>query len=651
MQYVRICGSLPDGKPNGGYLVPADEDIFHHVKDTTKPYFVSTFRYNEAHYKHFKANRTIAGITDVTTTKLWWDFDSKEDLERARRDAVALCAHLISSGVFADQLQISFSGSKGFGVEMDTDKEMTPEEVSNICLGMAKDLGIEVDKSMYNAARVFRVPGTRHPDTGLYKFPLTVGQLSDLTIKDIKELAKDIDNTTVSREDWTQVALPEAIYNKRLVKKESPKLTVVTEDTPDLDFTQKTKGFTNCKYALLNGYFDQGNRSNAMMALGATCKALGYPKEITYNLLKGAARLQAQRNNSDPFPKDEIWNNVIAQIYSPHWKGAQYSCKTQPWLKDICDSLGHNKCRHESESSFYKSEEVFEIFKNYAKNIDNNTIKFGIKSLDNKLRVTTSQMMGILGAPASGKTSLALNILNNTSVQGLPSLFLSLDMAAPIMYQKLVHKVTGRASSDIYNRFKDDRMAAEINALVADQFKNVTFSFKSGYTIDMIRQSIIEYQERTSQKLKMLLIDYAECLNGPYSDSTANSAYNANALKDLTNDLDLCTILLVQPQKTAGDASVPLLSMRNVKGSSMLEQAFSILLGIYREGFNPKTPEDDRFMTINCLKNRMGNLFSTDFSWDGLKGTISEISEEEQIELELLRKRKAEMAASDSDGW
>ena len=107
MQYIRICGSLPDGKPNGGYLIPANEDIFHHVKDTTKPYFVSTFRYNDTHYKHFKANRTIAGITDVTTSKLWWDFDSKEDLERARKDAVALCAHLISSGISSDQLQIS----------------------------------------------------------------------------------------------------------------------------------------------------------------------------------------------------------------------------------------------------------------------------------------------------------------------------------------------------------------------------------------------------------------------------------------------------------------------------------------------------------------------------------------------------------------
>jgi hypothetical protein len=82
----------------------------------------------------------------------------------------------------------------------------------------------------------------------------------------------------------------------------------------------------------------------------------------------------------------------------------------------------------------------------------------------------------------------------------------------------------------------------------------------------------------------------------------------------------------------------------------MLEQSFRAVLGIYREGFGPNRPEDDRFITINALKNTMGPLFSVDNYWDGTRGEIRPLDETGEMDLADLRKRKSEMKA-ESDGY
>ena len=97
---------------------------------------------------------------------------------------------------------------------------------------------------------------------------------------------------------------------------------------------------------------------------------------------------------------------------------------------------------------------------------------------------------------------------------------------------------------------------------------------------------------------------------------------------------------ILQTQKASGDVAEPLRSMRKVKGSSVLEQACSIIISLWREGFNPKEFDDDRFITFCCVKNRMGRLFEVDCGWEGVCGEVSELSDTEEQELEEIRKQK-----------
>jgi hypothetical protein len=91
--------------------------------------------------------------------------------------------------------------------------------------------------------------------------------------------------------------------------------------------------------------------------------------------------------------------------------------------------------------------------------------------------------------------------------------------------------------------------------------------------------------------------------------------------------------------------------MRNIKGSGQIEQAASVILTMWRPGFGPNNVEDDRFMSLAVVKNRMGQLGKYDFSWDGLRGTIGHLSDEGRVDLEELIKRRAlEKAAKENGG-
>ena len=641
MDYIRFSQGI--GKYD---LIPSDQDIYENI-DLNKDYFTSIFYYNDQHYKQFKETGSIAGITDVTTDRLVWDFDSA-DVEQARLDAKELCNRIIETGISKDAIQASFSGSKGYHIELRLNTRITPEQNKNLKLYYAKDLKSH-DTQILDPARIFRVVGTRHAKSKLYKFPLNLDQLYECNSEFIKTLAQDINNA--EQVNYEIAVLPADIM-KIAKEVDEPKLKLVDVVSNDIDFKFKPKGFSNCKFAILNGMFPSGTRNNALKALASTCKAQGYPKEVTYRMLKGAAELQGRRYGVEPFLKDEIWNTIIQSTYSSAHQGGQYSCKNQEWLKTICDGLGSNRCKPGDDKPFLQISDMYSDFEKYAVEIEKNTIKTGIKELDEKAQLTIGMPVGLLGSPSSGKTSLALSILNSTSLQGTSSVFFSMDMYGPLVYKKQIQKHTGLVGKEIDNIFKHDKKKAnEIKALLNEQYKNVRFSLKSGHTVQDMREIISDHEQTSGEKVKLVLIDYLECISGPYSDATANTAKVAGELRDFATEMSICNIVLVQPPKSAGDASCALTSMRQIKGASMLEQSFRVIFGIHRDGFGPQYPEDDKFLTINCLKNTMGELFSQDYYWDGRKGDIFELDEIGEQDLRGLRKRKEMASKGNKDEW
>lgn len=631
--YKRLCKTLVDK----GTLISVDEDIYNHI-DYDNDWYVSLYQYTEEQYETFLLTKTVKGITEVTTNRLVWDFDSKDNIELARQDAYKLCTRLIDKGISDSNICISFSGNKGFGVEVRTTWPYTVEEFRGTTFTLAE--GLETfDKVVNNASRVIRVLGSIHKTSNLYKIPLTLTQLASLSIDDIKQLATSVDNIT-EHFDWQTVEFPYIEFKSEPIKNRD-----VVEISTELNFSHKPKHLTNCRWALQNGFFKEGTRSNALICLAATYKNLGYDMEIAYRMLKGVAEIQSKRNECDRFPDEELYNNIVAQVYSPFWKNGQFSCREpNTWLHDYCQSLGHNKCKIDHDEDVIKTfntNDVFTLFKNYSTKLEENILYTGIESLDKKCKFLVGTSNAIVAPPSLGKTTLLTQILNHNSNKDISCLMFSYDMFHSALYLRMVQRHTGLYQDDIYDIVNNNEEEAErIKEIINREYRNVHFSFRTGQSLDELDRTILSVEERTGKKLKLVGVDYNELITTEFNDPTASSSAVAQGLRRIANEREVCIIQLVQPSKMFTTPADEIVNFNAIKGSSAIAQSLTVLLGCSRPGFNPMTPETDKFMNITCLKNRNGPLFSLDFSWDGLTGRIDDLDHHQKEALVQIRELK-----------
>lgn len=610
--------------------------------------YMSIYSYTQKHKELFDKTGTLAGIKDVTTNTLVFDFDSKTDLEKARLDAVTLCSRLVDTyNVALEDIACYLSGNKGFHIVVSLAKEITVEQFKQAVGKISQ--GLETfDTQVFDPQRILRLEYTKHPVSGLYKIPLSVYELDEMSVDEIRNLAK------TPREDYEHhtktVQLPESLF----VVKEKKKTAQV--ETEEFDYNSPAKGWKIYKWALAQGWFEENERHKALMVVAATCRGLGYDRATAYYICKSALKKQSQRTGQPEFDKSELYENIIDKsVYSPNWQGGQYSPASDPWLKEYCERMGFDTAEKE-ESPVMDLDLLINQFIGYSTNFEQNVIKLGIADLDEHIIFSTSTLNGILGQPGAGKTTVAIEYLKNSSFNGVPSMFFSLDMGPPLVFSKLVQKETGADFKDVMKMYREDVIRREqTSAIIKDKYKNVGFNFRCGVTVANIRDAISSQEERTGIKPKLIVIDYLENLAGPYSDPTANAAIITNQLKDMATELEVCVVLLLQTQKhSTPDVSDPLLSMKQIKGSSAIEQNCSTVLTLWREGYNPNNIEEDNYISFAIVKNRFGPLGRWDYSWDPVKGHIRSMTEEEQSEFSDFKKRKKEQKmaeASEKSKW
>lgn len=626
------------------------EEIEKIVTDPSKEYYVSIFRYNDEHKNLYKAGDkpSIKGskFHNVVTNILVWDFDDASHPEKAQEDVIQLAHRLHENyGIDPDDMQVSYSGNKGFHLAVQLDHDITQEQFVAATAKIADGLKT-YDTTVNDPARVLRVENTINPKTGLYKIPLHIADVEMNSIQEIRNLAK------VMRKPETEpkkVKLPTTLFEVKQKKKENKPLQNQVFDPKSVP-----KGWKPYKWALAEGYFEAGERHNALMVVAATAKALGYPKEKAYYMCKDALEKQSKRTGQPADKKEELWHNIIEEsVYSDGWEGGSYSPQTNPWLKSYCERMGFTVDKEVEEDKVYQMHDIEAEFIDYVKNIDQNTILTGITELDRDLPLTIGMNLGIIGAASSGKTALALKILENTSNAGVVSVFASLDMRRNRLYEKLLYRLSGLSRTELYKAIQEDK-AGPIFQKVRDEYKNVYFYDRSCPTVDDIRRYINNIEQTSGKKVKLVMVDYFERVNADRSDETAASKEVAGKLQDLVNDLNVCLITLVQPNKfsLSGGPDTPILNYTAIKGSSYLYQAFRSIISIWRPFFTPELKDKDVYMQMAILKNDLGELNTFDFEWEGKRGEIRSISDEGKEELdEWIKQKNQAKEKKTSDGW
>lgn len=628
--YYRLCTSLKDK----GTLIPEGHDL---EKYKNSEAYISVYKYNDKHKKLFEKRGSVAGIDDVSTDILYFDLDNSE-VEVARKDTLTVLDRLKKYGI--KDVNICLSGGKGFHLAIHTDNSFSPKEARTLAINLAGDLP-SFDSSIYNASRIIRIEGSIHNKTGLRKTRITEDELRDSSIAELKALAT---------EEYEYIKPVKQTLSGAILELSKPSEEhnqehgILAKDT--VDYLSNPYKLQPWKLAISQGFFPTGNRSNALMILGATLQAKGHLKEQCYYALKAAADLQSLRYGTEKFDKKEIWANIIEQVYSPTWKGGTYSEDNFPTqLQNYFEDLGIPRKEYsEVASDVVRISDKFDDFVNYAKDIDKHTMQFGIPSLDRKLKVRKGHLIGLLAGPGIGKTSFGITLLNNSSKLGANCFFGSYDMFSLNVYQKLIQRHTGYSEDEMFGFFKDQNQEKieEFRNILVQEYGNVSFCFKSGQSVDELKKSIQMEEEKLGEMMDLVLVDYLELVQTDKSDPTASSLEAINGLREIANEGRVVVVLL-QPNKVSSKPDQPLLSYNAAKGSSMVAQAVTAMLTCHRPGYSSENPENDEYFSINCVKNRNGALFQLDFGWKGDRQTIYELDDQQRQALNMLRDTKKDM--------
>lgn len=623
-------------------------DGFIPISDKNSDWYLSLYQYTDEHKKILEEKGTLSGIQDVTTDKVILDFDDANDIENSRSDALAIATRLVEMGVKEDDIEAFFSGNKGFTLELRLDRRINVQQYKAL-ISKFSDVPT-LDVKVTDPQRIFRIPNTKHMKSGLYKVPLELWELDELSLEDIKAIAAKPRYTI--KKTKSPVHLPDEYFISTEEKKTITETPVEIQDISSLP--PKPKYLDQARWLLVNGFFKEGERSHALLCLASTYKSLGYPKEITYRFLKGVAEVQSRRNNMDRFPDDELYNNIVLQVYGPNWRGGTYSTKDpNSWLFNYSEKMGI-KTEEDEENTPIRIHEIGNNFLEYIHNFENNRLYFGLKELDTAFPLCGGSNVGIIGSAGSGKTSLALNLLSNTSKSGALCVFASLDMAKNRLFEKILYRQFNKSREETFNTFKEQR--EHMQNAVETEFKNVYIFDRSSPNVQSIRDYILSVEQATGDKVKLLMVDYFERVTADsISDDTAASKRVAAELQDLANDFPhLCVVTLYQPNKfsLSGGPETPILSYTSIKGSSFIYQSCRQILSLWRPMYNPATSEHDKFMEMAILKNDLGELGMFQFGWSGKKGSIFELEDHQRDELkQLLEEKKKKKDSSGSGGW
>jgi len=660
-KYVRVTKTLND---KGRFIklsdIQTEEGLKKLISEAPEAdWYRSLYYYSEAAYTLFSAEGSISGYDGkVFTDKLIFDLDC-ENLDQAQADAKELLHRLDSAGIKPEEsVRIYFSGGKGFHIEVPVAKEFEPDELKSICSNIA--VGLETfDPKVYNTNRIFRLENTRHQKSGLYKIELEPYDLTTMNMDQIKAKAK-----TPGKMSFAATPVKDLTFLTKFKNPVVPKPRQVTVNTDDggiqgmdeVDFTTCPKDKPRCIHALEHGVMvsGQGQRNGVFLALARYYRNTGMNKEVAYNTLKGIARNNARLYpDCEPVSKDELWLQVINGTFSSktfkQMPGAFGSDPENETLKFYCDVSGkytNKPCPLHSHvqvtSTVMQINDVSESFGKFAEDVDNNTVYTGINFIDDNMRITTGTTTLLVGCTGSGKTTMALNVLEHANSSDQASIFFSMDMHKNLIYQKLAQKYTPYTRDEIFSLFvkKDKQKIDHIRQVISDHYGKTYFDFSKTLTMEQIRDRIFDIEQKSGKKIKFVLIDYAGRISGPYSDKYANASYNALKSIEVAEVTDTATIIVSQISRSTGSECTPLRTKRAAKESGDWEESASNVITMWRPFYG--SGDQDDVIRMYLAKNRMGPEPEQILAFDGAKGVIRDMDHNELANYNGARGEKAE---------
>lgn len=520
-----------------------------------------------------------------TADVLLFDFDS-EDLEKIKLEVVEFCRYLESIyEIPFNYLQIYFSGNKGFHVgipfECITNKIIPSYDFYKHYKQMALDLAgnFNVDTSIYELKRLFRITNSLHTKTNLYKIPISFNELVSLDIEQIKKLAKQ--PRVLETEEYEVIKSLEEIYNKLFIKKGNNEHSKKKNEILDI----------------IKIGCSEGERHKALIRIAAMFVSNGFDFEFTYPFLE----LWNQKNNP-PLPDERLKSEAL-RVFND------------------------NQNQKKEDIKIYSLRDAANEYKNYVERLAEKKVLTGFEIVDKKIRgIMPGETCCIIGKTSVGKSAFLQNIgLNHALKSKEPVLFFSLEMPINSVFERTIQISSGFAGLYVEDGYKnlsiDVMRESEKSFLKYPNFYTIT---KSGLGLDDIKYHTKRAEQIYHSATSLILIDYLGLVKGNGNSNYEKVSDVARGIKDLAKDLDVPIIFLSQVTKK--DDKYSELELGSARDSGVIDEASDFVLGIWEEVDKRLLNEQiDKKIKLGVLKNRRGSLGQIDISMTKKNLQISEM--------------------------
>lgn len=268
--------------------------------------FKTYFQYPEEFLKHFNATGSVSGYKGSCNSGFFpIDIDSKSLQDAFDKTKSLLIKLMREFNVDLRKLRIYFSGSKGFHIEIPAKLFggfIPSPRLHEEFKALAKLISKDVDGSIYEKLRLWRIGNTINSKSGLYKIPLTLDEMFSLTIDEIKKIAQ-MPRRGISFDKSTSENIQlKSLYHQARIGN---------------PVNKEGKKYNN----LLNGIITQGDRNSCITSYAGRLRTLNIPKGEAETILKAVNHAHC----SPPLDEKEI-TTIINSVYK--YESNQFEIKT-----------------------------------------------------------------------------------------------------------------------------------------------------------------------------------------------------------------------------------------------------------------------------------------------------------------------------------
>jgi len=341
--------------------------------------------------------------------------------------------------------------------------------------------------------------------------------------------------------------------------------------------------------------------------------------------------LKSGNEYSIPKGKEELFFNVIQEIQLDYITDANWQYYTNILISEYKSNLFQQTKKtlttvnnFEEFSLFYEKQQklltkdtikpveindnlLVDIFTDYYKGFE--ALKTNYTELDDSINgFYPGEFITLAGATSMGKTAVAVNLLLNFAAQEKQCLFISLEMKAIALINRMIANKAKIRGDKIRGR----KLTTEEENKYAETFRTVikplpfTIIDESRMTIEDIRLQALKLQKE--KRLDVLIIDYLGLISSKIKNLYEKTTELSREIKILAKELNVPIICLSQLSRASKERKDkrPLLS--DLRDSGSIEQDSDIVLFCHRPEYYDRESKKKGIIEIIIAKHREGEV-------------------------------------------